>query len=381
MQPMSMDLIAAQEAGVDPVRLELLLSRARLEVDQGILPSAQVAVARNGRLVAFETYGSATNDTKYILQSVGRTVVAATVWKLLGEGLLDLDEAIVDVIPEFGTNGKHEVTLEHVLTHTAGFPFAPLGYPKMLDRQARLAAFERWKLDWPPGSRIQFHLTSAAWVIAELVERKTGMAFADYLRTAIVEPLGLGFILPLPADQYDSPVLAAPVAIDRTSDEDEVDPWGPWYLANPDVLSGGEPSHSIVGSAADVAQLMQALFHSGLWDKATVNDAIRIRRSEAPWGERIYGGSEEVVNVGLFVLISGTTGWTLTPRTGSAATFGHSGAPCQLGFMDPETGTSFAFLTNGYPLAGYDHSLQGTNRQIVLQSLGNDLISQTSTVR
>lgn len=381
MQPMSLELISAEEAGVDPMRLELFLSRARLEVDQGILPSAQVAVARNGRLVAFETYGSATNDTKYILQSVGRTVVAATVWKLLGEGLLDLDEPIVDVIPEFGTNGKHEVTLEHVLTHTAGFPFAPLGYPKMLDRQTRLAAFERWKLDWPPGSRIQFHLTSAAWVIAELVERKTGMPFADYLRTAIVEPLGLGFILPLPADQYDSPVLAAPVAIDRTSDEDEVDPWGPWYLANPEVLSGGEPSHSIVGSAADMAQLMQALFHSGLWDESTVRDAIRIRRSEAPWGEKIYGGSEEVVNIGLFVLISGAGGWTLTPRTGSAATFGHSGAPCQLGFMDPETGTSFAFLTNGYPLAGYDHSLQGINRQIVLQSLGNDLISQTSTTR
>jgi CubicO group peptidase (beta-lactamase class C family) len=378
---MSKELISAEEAGVDPMRLELFLSRARLEVDQGILPSAQVAVARKGRLVAFETYGSATNDTKYILQSVGRTVVAATVWKLLGEGLLDLDEPIVDVIPEFGTNGKHEVTLEHVLTHTAGFPFAPLGYPKMLDRQTRLAAFERWKLDWPPGSRIQFHLTSAAWVIAELVERKTGMPFADYLRTAIVEPLGLGFILPLPADQYDSPMLAAPVAIDRTSDEDEVDPWGPWYLANADVLSGGEPSHSIVGSAADIAQLMQALFHSGLWDEATVNDAIRIRRSEAPWGEKIYGGSDEVVNIGLFVLVSGTSGWTLTPRTGSAATFGHSGAPCQLGFMDPETGTSFAFLTNGYPLAGYDHSLQGTNRQIVLQSLGNDLISQTSTLR
>jgi CubicO group peptidase (beta-lactamase class C family) len=378
---MSMTLAPAEEVGVDPARLELFLSRARLEVDQGILPSVQLAVARHGRLVAFETYGSATNNSKYILQSVGRIVVAATVWKLLGERLLGLDEPIVEVIPEFDTNGKHVVTLEHVLTHTAGFPFAPLGYPKMLDRQARLAAFGRWQLDWEPGSRLQFHLTSAAWVIAELVERRTGMPFDEYLRTAIVEPLGLGFILPLPADKYHSEVLASPVAIDRTSDDQEVDPWGPWYLANPEVLSGGEPSHSIVGSAADIVMLLQALFHSGLWDEATVADAIRIRRSEAPWGERIYGGSEEVVNVGLFCLVSGTTGWTLTPRTGSAATFGHSGAPCQLGYMDPETGTSFAFLTNGYPLAGYDHSLQGINRQIVLASLGNDLIRQTATIR
>ena len=63
-----------------------------------------------------------------------------------------LDERVADVIGEFGTNGKDVVTLEQVLTHTAGFPFAPLGYPKMLDRQTRLEAFGRWRLDFEPGS-------------------------------------------------------------------------------------------------------------------------------------------------------------------------------------------------------------------------------------
>jgi CubicO group peptidase (beta-lactamase class C family) len=260
------------------------------------------------------------------------------------------------------------------LTHSAGIPFAPLGYPKMLDRDSRLAAFGRWRLDWPPGSQLQFHLTSAAWVIAELVERRTGLTFAEYLRTAIVEPLGLGLILPLPAQQYET-ALAVPIATDRTSDDQQVDPWGPWYLANPEVLAGGEPSHSIVATAADVALLSQALFHSGLWDQATVDDAIRIRRSQAPPGEQIYGGSDEIANVGLFCMVSGTNGGSWTPRTGSPRTFGHTGAPCQLGFMDPETGTSFAYLTNGYPLAGYDYSLQGVNRKINLCNLGNDLIA------
>jgi CubicO group peptidase (beta-lactamase class C family) len=371
---MSLELAAPEEVGIDPARLQLFLSRARLEVDRGLLPSVQVAVARHGRLVAFETYGAATNDSRYILQSVGRTVVAAVVWKLLGDGLLKLDERVADVIPEFATNGKDTVTVEHVLTHSAGFPFAPMGYPKMLDRSDRLAAFGRWRLDWEPGSQFQFHLTSAAWVIAELVERRTGITFAEYLRTAVVEPLGLGFILPLPVDQFET-VLAPPIATDRISDDQQVDPWGPWYLANPEVLAGGEPSHSIVASAADVAQLFQALFHSGLWDAATVADAIRIRRSQAPPGEQIYGGSDEVANVGLFCMVSGTNGGSYTPRTGSPDTFGHTGAPCQLGFMDPQTGTSFAYLTNGYPLAGYDYSPQGVNRKINLCNLGNDLIA------
>jgi CubicO group peptidase (beta-lactamase class C family) len=296
------------------------------------------------------------------------------VWKVIGDGLLDVSERVGDIVPEFATNGKEVVTVEQVLTHTAGFPFAPLGYPKMLSRETRLEAMARWRLDWEPGSRLQFHLTAAAWVVAELIERRTGLAFADYFRTEIVEPLGLGFVLPLPADQFDE-VLAAPVATDRTSDDQEVDPWGPWYLANPDVLSGGEPSHSMVATAADVVMLCQAVFHSGLWDAATVDDALRIRVSEPPFGERLYGGSRAIANLGLFCMLVGDVGGDWTPRVGSPRTFGSGGAPIQLGYMDPDAGTSFAFLTNGYPLAGYDHGPHGVKAKANLANLGNDLIA------
>jgi CubicO group peptidase (beta-lactamase class C family) len=374
MALMSYQPASVEDAGIDPARLDVFLRRVRLEVETGPLPSAQVAVARGGRLIAFETYGDATPEKRYILQSVGRSIVAATVWKLLGEGRLGLEERVGDVIPEFGTNGKEAVTVEQVLTHTAGFPFAPLGYPKMLDREARLEAFSRWRLDWEPGSRLQFHLTGAAWVIAELVERRTGLAFADYLRSEIVEPLGLGVLLPVPADRF-ADVVAAPVAIDRTSDDQEVDPWGPWYLADPDVLAAGEPSHSIVATAADVALFFQALVVSDFWKNGIVEEATRIRRSEPPHGDRLHGGSDEVANVGLFCMVSGEIGGMWTPRTGSTRTFGNGGAPCQLGFMDPETGTSFAFLTNGYPLSGYDYSRLGENRITNIGNLGNDLVA------
>jgi CubicO group peptidase (beta-lactamase class C family) len=374
LMAMRRELVPPEDVGVDPSRLKILLERVRLEVEHGPLPSAQVAVGRAGRLVAFETYGDATPQTRYILQSVGRTVVAGVVWKLLGDGLLGLDERVGEIIPEFATNGKDAVTVEHVLTHTAGFPFAPLGFPKMLDRRRRLEAFGKWRLDWEPGSRLQFHLTGAAWLIAELVERRTGKTFPDYLRTEIVEPLDLGLLLPVPADRF-AELVAAPVAVDRTSDDQEVDPWGPWYLADPQVLAAGEPSHSIAGTAADLVLLFQAFTHSGLWDQATLADAIRIRRSEPPAGDKAYGGSAEIANLALFCMVSGEIGGSSTPRTGSPRTFGSGGAPCQLGFMDPDAGTSFAFLTNGYPLSGYDHSPTGRNRIINIGNLANDLVA------
>jgi CubicO group peptidase (beta-lactamase class C family) len=371
---LSRDPVDAADVGIDPARLDVFLRRARLEVEGGPLPSVQVAVARTGRLVAFETYGAATSDSRYILQSVGRTVVAGVIWKLLGERLLDLDERVAEVIPEFATNGKEVVTVRQVLTHTAGFPYAPLGYPQMLDRTQRLSAMARWRLTYEPGTRLQFHLTSAAWVLAELVERRTGLPFADYLHTEIVAPLGLGFVLPVPADRFDE-MVTPPIAIDRTSEDQQVDPWGPWYLANADVLAGGEPSHSITGTAADVALFFQALHHSGLWRDEAVAEGTRIHVSMPPAGDQLYGGSDRPTNMGLFVTVRGDDGGMWMPSTGSPGTFGNGGAPCQLGYMDPETGVSFAFLTNGYPMSGYDYSRLGVNRIINLANLGNDLVA------
>ncbi|MFH0180709.1 serine hydrolase domain-containing protein [Streptomyces cacaoi] len=366
--------VSPDTVGVDPHRLDVLLRRIRLEVDHGPLPSAQVAVARGGRLVAFETWGDAGPDTRYILQSVGRSIVAGVVWKLIGEGLLDVGEQVAAIVPEFAPNGKEKVTVEQVLTHTAGFPFAPLGLSKALDREQRLAAFGRWRLDQPPGSRFQFHLTSAAWLMAEIVERRTGLTFAGYLRQRIAGPLGLSSLeLGVPVDRQPGSV-APMTATDRSSDHQEADPWGPWYLSDPRVLAAGEPSHALVATAADVALYFQALEHSGLWKPEAVAEGTRIRLTEHPYGDRLYGGgSGRRTSMGLFVTVAGPDAGSNLPATGSPALFGSAGAAYQLGFMDPETGLSFACLSNGYPLAGYDHSRRGTALLTNIANLAADL--------
>ncbi|HEV8064886.1 MAG TPA: serine hydrolase domain-containing protein [Acidimicrobiales bacterium] len=366
------ELVDPGQVGIDPERLSLLIDRVRLDVERGPLPSAQLAVARDSRLVCFETFGDATSWTRYILQSVGRVVVASILWKLIGEGLVDVSEPVADIVPSFGTNGKDKVTVEQIASHVAGLPFAPLGYPKMLDREQRQAAFSRWQLSYEPGSRLQWHLTSSAWIIAEITEVRTGLAFPDYLRTRIAEPLGLTLELGVsPADQADS---VAPMVLIGNGREDEIDPWGAWYLRDPKVLAAGEPSHSIVGTAADVALHAQGVLNSGLWTPEALQEGITIRVSMAPAGEQVYGGSPEVVNVGLFANVKGEHG-AMVPATGSARTFGHMGSPCSLGFTDPDSGLSFAFLTNGYPAAGYDYSPEGQRRVQTIGDLAFDVLA------
>lgn len=361
-------------AAVDKATLELLLELAGLDVEAGVLPSAQVAVAFEGELIVTETYGAATRDTRYVLQSAGRPVVASAIWMLMSRGEIDITRTVASYIPEFATNGKEVVTVEAVMTHVAGFPLAPLGYPAMLSRDERLAAFAKWRLTYEPGTRLEFHLTSAAWIIAELVERITGMPLAEFLRHEVWTPLGLTSMeLGVPIETQDT-VATATLVGDGT--EDEIFAWGPWFTVQPEVLAAGEPSHSLVSNAADLAMFYQGVQRRhDLWSPDVIADATRIRVNLMIEGER--GGTPSVPGgVGLFVQNAGIDGLSrgFLPTTGSDRLWGNGGAPSQVGFVDPETGLSFAWLTNGYPASGYESTRHGNNRILNIANLAADLV-------
>ena len=147
------DLADPAELGIDAKKLDDLFARAQREIDEGLLPSCQLAVARHGRLAAFRTLGAASDDTRYIIFSATKAIVASAVWLLMGDGLLDPAAKVADLIPEFATNGKDVITLEQVMLHTSGFPHAPMAPSLWQDRAGRLERFASWRLNWEPGTR------------------------------------------------------------------------------------------------------------------------------------------------------------------------------------------------------------------------------------
>ena len=175
---------------VDPDRLTDLMDRARREVEAGTIPACQLAVALDGEVVAEATFG-APEGSRFHGYSSGKAVVAGAVWLLLGEGALALDDRVADHIPEFGTNDKDRITLEQVLLHTSGFPRAPFATLDWNDRDVRLARFSSWRTNWEPGTRFEYHATSAHWVLVELIERVTGQDWRQFLVERLLDPLGL----------------------------------------------------------------------------------------------------------------------------------------------------------------------------------------------
>ncbi|MDP9069919.1 MAG: beta-lactamase family protein [Actinomycetota bacterium] len=346
--------------GVDPERVDALLARARREVDDGLLPSCQVALARHGELIVFEAFGEATTATRYTVFSCTKPLVAAAVWVLMGDGRLDVSRPVAHYIPEFATFGKEVVTVEQVLLHTSGFPHAPLGPPEWDTREGRLRAFRRWELSRQPGVAYEYHPSSAHWVLAELVERAGGMDFRDFVHQRVTRPAGIAErVLGIPpghqqgiarlevrgqaatADELEAVLGVRELPLGEVTNEVLV------AFNRPDVRAVGVPGAGAVMRADQLALFYQALLHNPgrIWDPAVLADATATVRCRL--GDPLFAmpanrtlGLVQAGDDGLSFLRG--FGTTVSPRT-----FGHGGAAGQIAWADPASGLSMAYLTNG----------------------------------
>ncbi|MFM7120537.1 MAG: serine hydrolase, partial [Gammaproteobacteria bacterium] len=93
-------------AGLDPARVVDLLVRARREVDEGLLPGVQLALARDGAVVFSAGFGAVASDSLFSMFSATKAVTSAAIWLLLQEQALDLDTRVVALMPEFAAHDK-----------------------------------------------------------------------------------------------------------------------------------------------------------------------------------------------------------------------------------------------------------------------------------
>jgi CubicO group peptidase (beta-lactamase class C family) len=354
------------EVGIDPAAIEALVARAHREVDEGLLPSCQLAMAKDGRIVLFETIGDAEPGSRYTIFSMTKGIVGGAVWLLVGEGKLAWQDRVSDHIPEFATNGKETITVEQVITHTGGFAQAPLPPLEGLTSEGRCARFARWRTVWEPGTRYEYHPTSAHWVLAELIERTSGTDYRSFIHDRIVSPLGMSTFglghatdATAPGPEGGNELVAVGeiptpeeleavfgVAIDLAEFQGEVTTAALLAFNGSDVRAVGVPGGGGVCSAADIVTYYQGVLHNPgrLWDpdvlaQATVPfielpDPLLGMPAHRSQGLVVAGDAPDAQKRGY--------GHGQGPRT-----FGHNGAGGQLAWADPDSGISFCYLTNG----------------------------------
>jgi CubicO group peptidase (beta-lactamase class C family) len=149
-------------------------------------------------------------DTRAVIMSATKGMVAISAQILADRGLLDVDAPVVDYWPEFGQNGKQAVTVRQLLTHTAGVLSFP-GFDALLgwdgvgwdDYDAIAAGFAAATPCWSPGSRCGYHAMSYGWLVGELVRRISGLSVGRFFADNVARPLQLDISVGTPLDQQD----------------------------------------------------------------------------------------------------------------------------------------------------------------------------------
>ena len=351
--------LANDDPGLDQQRLTDLRQRVQHAIDKGPLPSIQIALARHGKLALFETFGAADNTARYNVFSCTKPLVASAIWRLMGEGLIAIDRPVAEYIPLFAEQGKQDVTVEQLLCHTAGLPRAPMAAPDWWTSAGRLDRMRQWRLNWAPGSQMEYHPLSAHWVLAQLIECTTGRDYREYIQASIIAPLGLGALrLGVPSAQQGDITLLQQVGEPPSSQQlrellGAAIEWPNTVDASllqfnqPEVRALGIPGGGAVSTAADMALFYQGLLHNSgeLWSPPILADAVGRVRVTFP--DPITGAP---ANRGLGVVIAGSGKYLAYRGMGtqvSPQAFGHQGVGGQVAWADPVSGISFCLLTNG----------------------------------
>lgn len=168
-------------------------------------PGISVAIARDGELIYEGWTGLAdleravpiSRNTRFPVASTSKQFTAFAIMKLVDEGKLSLDQEVRDFFPDFGKSGDG-VTVQHLLDHTGGLREINsitqiLGFSEasLVRPEATLTIIKRQEgRNFDPGSKEEYSNTGYQ-LLAHIVERVSGVAFEEYLRSEVFEPLGM----------------------------------------------------------------------------------------------------------------------------------------------------------------------------------------------
>jgi CubicO group peptidase (beta-lactamase class C family) len=386
--------------GISPERLDRMHKGIQAYIDQGKHAGAIAAIARNGKLIDFTTYGyrdlekkePMTADTIVRIYSMSKVITSVAVLQLFEEGHLNLTDPVQGFIPEFkglkvctgGTvenptlvDATNTMTIKHLLTHTAGFGYEFSARPPVnklydqagfWDEKVSLKDFIRGLSKLPlvhqPGTAFNYGVNTD--VLGYVVEVVSGQPLDVYMQEHIFGPLRMvdsGFDVPQEkrarlAKLYEN-------GPDGKLREVAVPPYGAYSEKGRGFPSGGG---GLFSTAGDYLRFAQMLLNGGRLDgkqilgKKTVELMMANHLTFLPQGT-LGGTQSDGFGLGGSVRLDLAKGNTL----GSVGQFGWSGAATTTFNIDPKEKTVMLIFAQHLPFN--QHNLFGKFQTLFYQSL------------
>lgn len=251
---------------------------------QSGVPSASIAVVRDGKLAYAKAYGDARLDPKtpaaasmrYSIGSISKEFTAAAILMLQQQGRLSLDDEIAKFFPDL-VDADH-VTIRQILSHTSGYQdFWPQDYLMPMMKQSTTPAhiMDVWAkkpLDFAPGSQWQYSNTGYT-IAGAIVQKVAGLTPFEFLQQHVFPALGID-------DAYDTNVHALPATDARGYSRFALGPLRPSQKEGVGWMFGaGELAMTATDLAKwDIAMIGQTLLSPASWHamqaEVVLNDGL-----------------------------------------------------------------------------------------------------------
>ena len=186
--------------GIPARALELLSDRVQSLVENEEIVGGELIVIKDRHTILREAFGWKDREAKqtlevdsvYCVRSMTKPLVGTAIQMLIDENRLTLGTPVHEILPFFGGPRTKNITVEHLLTHTAGFPFTTMRKP--LADYADLAAVAEeaaaTELGFEPGTRFEYS-DAGSDTLGAIVARITGVPVEQFIQQRILDPLGM----------------------------------------------------------------------------------------------------------------------------------------------------------------------------------------------
>ena len=326
---------ATNKAAVSLPQVDAILRDA---IAQHQIPGAVVLIGHHGHVIYRKAFGMRsleprrermTVDTIFDLASLTK-VIATTpcVLQLMEEGKIRLNDPVVRYIPEFGANGKQDITVRQLLVHYSGLaPDLDLTQPWQGKDTAYNLAFQEKPLN-PPGARFVYSDINFI-TLGALVERVSGASLNDYAEEHIFKPLKMTHTRFLPPHSWVHSI--APTQYD----EKNVMLRGVVHDPTARRMGGVAGHAGLFATADDLSKYCQALLNGKLLSPLTIE---KMSTPQQP------PNATDVRGLGWDIDTPFSTNRGELLPVGS---FGHTGFTGTSVWIDPVTQTYIIILANG----------------------------------
>jgi len=142
-------------------------------------------------------------DTIVNVYSTTKTMTALTALLVADRGELDFDAPVARYWPEFAANGKADVKVSHLMSHSAGLSGwkEPITKETLYDWEKATSLLAAQAPFWKPGTAPGYHAVTQGYLVGEVIRRITGKSLGTVFREEIAEPMAADFYIGLPASE------------------------------------------------------------------------------------------------------------------------------------------------------------------------------------